>query len=209
MKQNQLLKKIQVIFLIAAVLLSYGFEWPWDQKKPKPPKNTQSTPLEVKQVEVKKEEISAPAPIETKKEASKEDVEREVNVEPVQPAKTEVSGIVQTKLDPDAEVQKIQAELQEVIKQTKIIETQSGADRARLQKIIQQVQVQKKLIDALKMPKPVAVPQTVVNSEEILRTTKIRLIGEEIKKTRQSLDAVKPAQTIVQQPPKVYKKQTS
>jgi len=85
------------------------------------------------------------------------------------------------------DIARLQGDLEAITKQTKVIQSQSAADRLRLQKVLEQTKMQQRLVDSLKTPpKPVTTKQAV-NTDEVVRQTKIRLIAEDVRKTQELL----------------------
>lgn len=102
----------------------------------------------------------------------------------------------------DEDIIAIQKQIDQITEQTKMIERQSAMDRAQLQKVLDNVQMQKKLVDSLKTPKPQPVG-SAINTDEIIRQAKVRLIAEDVKRTQETLrtsklvtSAPKPVQPI-------------
>ncbi len=235
-------RKFEIISMVTLVLFSYGFDvqWPWMEKKdPAPKKKTETTnqakPNSVKTEEpkpaVQQSEPNQPSPkTQEKKEAEINEavnsLTRKFKVKPMQSEGARNNQVEdqeaspqenQIPENPDTEIQKIQTNLLAITEQTRAIQTQGQADRQRLQTIMQQVEIQKKLIQTVQVPKPVLLPVTPVNTEEIIRNTKIHLIADEVKQTQETLKNLPHAQPIQQvikspaqiQPIPIVKKNTT
>ncbi len=178
------------------------FNLPWLQKNDttaNPPKGKEAAnvpipsapegkPVERKEVSV--QPASTQKDLENK-EVSLEEKEQEGIVSDVQAVNTIKNLQEIRKSAPetaDADVAKIQADLNRIVNQTKTIQVQNQVDRAKLQKILEQVEMQKRLIQTVKVPVSTSIPKNIATSEQILRSTKVRLISEDLQKTQQAVE---------------------
>ncbi len=167
------IKSIGLSVLVLAVLASYGFTFDFQQWGKNQQENTAQN--------------GEPAGSGQKVVAA--NVKRPVTPSLAQPVA-------------DTEIVEIQNQIQQITEHTKVVEQQSAADRAALQKVLQQVQIQKKLVDTLKVPKQ-PVPGDALNTDEIIRQAKLRLIAEDVRRTQEVLrtskvvtPVPKPVQTV-------------
>lgn len=163
--------KITISILTAAVLMSYGFDFQLPEWGPK--KKTLSEETGPK---------SDSASSAQSRSGSNADGGNRATLPP---------GKAPSALSEDNEIVRIQNELRDITEQTKWIQSRSEADRVRLQKIVEQARIHKKIIDTLKVPKPVVVSKTAVNTDEVLRQAKVRLIAEDVRRAQEALRAAK------------------
>jgi len=164
-------RRISVLFLLAFALASYGFTFDFQEWGKSQQKKT-STSSNSAQADKKSDGQS-----DSGERGAEEGVARAAVPSLAQPIA-------------DTEIVEIQNQIKQIAEQTKIVEQQSALDRAHFQKVLQQVQIQKKLVDSLKTPKPVA-SGAAVDTDEIIRQAKLRLIAEDVRRTQETLRASK------------------
>lgn len=154
--------------ILIVFMLFCGFEWPWAGKKQ----------AEESRASNRQDEKS-----------SGQQAEGETVGTPETPAAARTVMLLPTPVNPAGEVAQIQKELAVIAQQSRVLQVQGSVDRAQLQKVVDQMKIQKQLLTTLEMPQQVATKQNV-NREQIIRDTKIRLIGNEVKRTRETLQAL-------------------
>ena len=220
-------KRREWMIWFLAVCLSYGFimefQWPWLAKKENQKKVEKKPSTEVSKPSASSEESkrlkeakkpSVPASEFFQKESKTRSSDKGTNEEQQQ---VSVSALKELPvgglpgLSPeDQEVAKIQENLKKIAAQSKKIEVQNQNDRVKLQKIVEQAKIQGQLMESLKVPK-INSAKNVINTEEVLRATKVRLIAEDVKRTQVTLKNIQPIKSVPQtvkitQIPKVAKK---
>ncbi len=195
-------KKHEFIICLIAIFLSYGFimefQWPWLAKKESQKKEEKKSALQVSNPKNENKESKSRMPAAdffSKKPSEKSDSKKLVSTE--RKSQSKVSDLPQGgsgagPLAGQAEIAKLQADIQQIAEQTKTIEAQSEIDRLRIQKIAEQAKIQQQLMRSLQVPK-ITTTNQVVNPEETLRATKVRLIAEEVKQTQQALRSIQTA----------------
>lgn len=182
---NQKTMKVLAVFFI--LVLTCAFEWPWGAgKQTKKPTQTAG---KAASSESAKEKTESVAPKETNPADPASEAENpQVKAAPA-------SGIPSS-IDPNVELNRIQAEVTAITVQTKVLAAQGVADRTRLQQIVEQANMHKRLLASLKVPQSVVTKQTV-NTDQIVRDAKVRLIADEVKKIHTNLQAIqKPAKVV-------------
>ena len=186
--------KFSTNLAIGLAIFSMAFtmevQWPWIQKKEnasKPNTQTQeaSKAANIEQ-QIKSQDSTAAAP-------------------PASSPKSESAQVQPESLEVDPEIIQIQKNLKSITDQTRLIQIQSASDRARLKTILDQVQIQKKLVSALKVPKVPQAQKQAISQDEVLRNTKVRLLAEEVEKTRLELNSIPKLVPTVKPVPKAVK----
>lgn len=188
-------RKYELAVVLLVTLISYGFmmdfQWPWAAKKDaKKTSQSNSAPAKSSAATVmpstQKEEgmkISASDKNfaeQAKGEAASSNTNEAANTNGEESFATE------------QEIVKVQKDLRDILRQTKVIQPQNTADRVVLQKVLTQAKVQKQLINTIKVPATNIVSKSVANPDEIIRATKVRLIAEDVKRTQQTLKQIQP-----------------
>lgn len=163
-----------VVIIVLVGFAFSGFTFPWD-KKNQTQKNAQA------------------------QRASEKPTLEKMNKQESEESMTSTEGAGE---GASADITRLQQELADLTRQTQLIQVQSQADRVKLQQVIERTQVQKQLIETLKVPSPVVTRETV-DTEEIIRNTKLRLIAEDVRKSQQTLKVIQQPVAAKAQPVRV------
>ncbi|MBI4387769.1 MAG: hypothetical protein HY582_01835 [Candidatus Omnitrophica bacterium] len=177
------------------------FQWPWLAKKESQKKEEKKPVEQLVKPKSEREESGSRIPTTdffSKKSSEKSDSKKLASPERKSQSKAtdmpQANGVAP--LAGQAEMAKLQADIQQIAEQTKSIEAQSQMDRLRIQKIAEQAKIQQQLMQSLQVPK-ITPTNKVANPEEVLRATKVRLIAEEVKQTQEALRSIQTANQAV------------
>ncbi|OGW87103.1 MAG: hypothetical protein A3C35_07005 [Omnitrophica bacterium RIFCSPHIGHO2_02_FULL_46_11] len=199
---------IYLSFVIIFSFFSLGAWWDLNKsKKEKSPANTVKEAPEETVSTLLPESSLGQSEIATKTvapAAEEPPVQAEEQIEkPVEQIKKKGEKKVSDKFEetPESrgEVEKIQGELKDIIERTQQLQQQVRGNRDEIQKILQRAQIHERILRTMNVPGPVQL-KSQIDTEEILKREKLRIISEQTQKTQQQLRAIQQMKSIAKVP---------
>lgn len=136
-------------------------------------------------------------------EKTQEEVKEGVVFEPTlprypTPPKREIQGAVKlAKPLPSQpeEVERVRAELRDIIERTNQLQVDLKENRAEIQNILEQTKIHQKILQNISIPQPVQI-KSQINADEIIKREKLRLIAEQAQQTQEQLRIIQQTRSV-------------